>query len=66
MTAVDTCVKNRGPLVAFRSTPNTFYFKEERVLANHPPSCHPQRMFDAQKMKKKMKESEIKEKKREN
>ena len=25
--------------------PTAFHFKEERVLAAHPPSCHPRRVF---------------------
>ena len=42
-----TCVKNRGPLVAF---------KEKRVLAAHPPSCHPRRVFGCPESAKKMRE----------
>ena len=25
--------------------PSAFSFKEERILAAHPPSCHPRRVF---------------------
>ena len=39
-----------------------FQFMEERVLAVHPPSCHPRRVFGYPKNGKKMRESEAEEK----
>ena len=42
VTAVDICVKNRGTFSNLQILhPTAFCFKEERVLAAHPPSCHP-------------------------
>ena len=40
----------------------TFHFKVERVLAIHPPSCHPRRVFGCLENGKKMRESEAEEK----
>ena len=37
--------------------PTAFHFKEERVLAAHPPSCHPRRVFGNQERERKMRES---------
>ena len=42
--------------------PAAFHFKEERVLAVHPPSCHPRRVFGCPENGKKMRKSEAKEK----
>ena len=39
-----------------------FHFKEERVLAVHPLSCHPRRVFGCPKNGNKMRESEVEEK----
>ena len=45
--------------------PTAFCFKEERVLAAHPPSCHPRRVFGCLESAKKMREKGEKEEKRE-
>ena len=45
--------------------PEAFYFKEKRVLAAHPPSCHPRRVFGCLESAKKMREKGEKEEKRE-
>ena len=46
MTAVDTCLKNKETSSNLQILPPAaFCFKEEGVLANHPPSCHPWRVF---------------------
>ena len=42
--------------------PAAFHFKEERVLAFHPPSCHLRRVFGCLENGKKMRESEAEEK----
>ena len=45
-TTVNTCVENmRTPCYTQIPCPITFLFKEERILATHPPSCHPRRVF---------------------
>ena len=54
--AVDTCVKSREPPVAKILHPAAFHFKEGRVLANHPLSCHPLRVFGCPESAKKMRE----------
>ena len=43
--------------------PSAFCFKEERVLAVHPPSCHPRRVFGCLESVKKMREKGVKEEK---
>ena len=42
--------------------PTAFHFKEERVLAIPPWSCHPRRVFGYLENGKKMRESEAEEK----
>ena len=42
--------------------PAAFNFKEKRVLAVHPPSYHPRRVFGCPENGKKMRESEAEEK----
>ena len=43
---VSTCVKNMELLILPKiMCPMTLYFKEEGVLATHPLSCHPRRVF---------------------
>ena len=37
-----------------------FHFKEERVLAAHPPSCHPWRVFGYPESERKRRENERK------
>ena len=54
--AVDTCVKSKGPPVAYILHLAAFYFKEGRVLAAHPPSSHPWRVFGCPESAKKMRE----------
>ena len=36
--------------------PAAFCFKEEGILATHPPICHPRRVFGRPKSAKKMRE----------
>ena len=62
--AVSTYVKNMELLSYLRILyPTAFHFKEERVLATHPLSYHPQRCLASEKRKenerkwKKMKRS---------
>ena len=38
------------------SPPAAFYFKKEVVLAAHPPSCHPWRVFGNQERERKRRE----------
>ena len=60
---VSNCVKTMEPSSSLNILyPAVFHFKEERVLAVHPPSCHPRRVFGYPKNGKKMRESEAKEK----
>ena len=63
---VSNCVKNKEPFSLKILYPAAFHFKEERVLAAHPPSCHPRRVFGCSESGKKMKENERKLKRREN
>ena len=58
-------MKNREPSSLKIMYPAAFHFKEERVLAAHPPSCHPQRVFGCLESGRKMKENERKWKRRE-
>ena len=63
---MSTCVKTMEPSACLQILhPAAFHFKEERVLAAHPSSCHPRRVFDNQKRKRKCEKNEEKEKKRE-
>ena len=40
--SVSSCVRNMKPFSSLKILyPTAFHFKEERVLAAHPPSCHP-------------------------
>ena len=59
---VSTCVKNVELLILLSILcPMTLYFKEEVVLATHPPSFHPRRVFDNRengRKEKKMREKE--------
>ena len=41
------------------------HFKEERVLATHPPSCHPWRVFGCLENERKREKMREKEKRRE-
>ena len=50
------------PSVAFDPLPNSLPFKGKRVLAAHPPSCHPRRMFSNQEKERKRKKMGEKEK----
>ena len=58
-------MKNREPSSLKIMYPAAFHFKEERVLAAHPPSCHPHRVFGCPESGRKMKENERKWKRRE-
>ena len=45
--------------------PAAFRFKEKQVLAAHPPSCHPRRVFGGpEKIEKKMREKGAADEKR--
>ena len=56
-------MKNMEPSSSLKILyPVAFHFKEERVLAVHPPSCHPRRVFGCPENGKKMRESEAEEK----
>ena len=51
------CVKDRGTTSSLQILPPAaFYFKEEVVLAPHPPSCHPWRVFGNQERERKRRE----------
>ena len=51
---VHTCVRNMKPSSSLKiQYPAAFHFKEEKVLAAHPPSCHPRRVFGNQERKRK-------------
>ena len=51
------CVKNRGTTSSLQILPPAaFYFKKEVVLAAHPPSCHPWRVFGNQERERKRRE----------
>ena len=58
-------MKNREPLSLKILYPAAFHFKEERVLAAHPPNFHLRRVFGCLESGKKMKENESKWKMRE-
>ena len=50
-------MKKRGTTSSLKiSSPAAFYFKNEVVLAVHPPSCHPWRVFGNQERERKRKE----------
>ena len=50
-------MKSRGTTSSFKiSPPAAFYFKKEVVLASHPPSCHPWRVFGNQERERKRRE----------
>ena len=50
-------MKNSGTTSSFKiSPPAAFYFKKEVVLAAHPPSCHPWRVFGNQERERKRRE----------
>ena len=56
-------MKNMEPSSSLKIMyPAAFHFKEQRVLAVHPPSCHPRRVFGFPENGKKMRESEAEEK----
>ena len=58
---MSACVKNRGTSLSLQILhPTAFCFKEEGVLAAHPPSCHPRRVFGCPESAKKMRENEEK------
>ena len=50
-------MKNSGTTSSLKiSPPAAFYFKKEVVLAAHPPSCHPWRVFGNQERERKRRE----------
>ena len=50
-------MKNNGTTSSLKiSPPAAFYFKKEVVLAAHPPSCHPWRVFGNQERERKRRE----------
>ena len=50
-------MKNRGTTSNLKLSPlAAFYFKKEVVLAAHPPSCHPWRVFGNQERERKRRE----------
>ena len=49
-------MKNREPSSLQITHPEAFSFKEEGVLADHPPSCYPWRVFGCPEIAKKMRE----------
>ena len=50
-------MKSKGTTSSFKISPlAAFYFKKELVLAAHPPSCHPWRVFGNQKRERKRRE----------
>ena len=50
-------MKNSGTTSNLKiSPPAAFYFKKEVVLAAHPPSCHPLRVFGNQERERKRRE----------
>ena len=50
-------MKNSGTTSRLKiSPPAAFYFKKEVVLAAHPPSCHPWRVFGNQERERKRRE----------
>ena len=50
-------MKTRGATSSLKiSPPAAFYFKKEVVLAAHPPSCHPWRVFGNQERERKRRE----------
>ena len=52
--SVRTCVRNMKPSSSLKIPYlAAFHFKEERVLAAHPPSCHPRRVFDCPESERK-------------
>ena len=52
-----TYVKNRGTFSSLQILHSAaFCFKEEGILAAHPPSCHPRRVFGYPESAKKMRE----------
>ena len=59
-------MKNMEPSSSLKILyPAAFHFKEERVLAVHPLSCNPRRVFGYPENGKKMRESEAEEKEEE-
>ena len=50
------------PSVAFDPLPNSLPLQGKRVLAAHPPSCHPQRVFGSRERERKGKKMGEKEK----
>ena len=58
--SVSTCLDNEEPSSLKILYPVAFHFKEERVLASHPLSCHPRRVFGYPENGKKMRETERK------
>ena len=56
---VSTCVKTMRTSSCLRILhPTTFSFKEESVLAAHPPSCHPRRVFGYPESERKLEKLE--------
>ena len=56
-------MKNMEPFSSLKILyPTTFHFKEERVLAVHPLSFQPLRVFGCLENGKKMRESKVEEK----
>ena len=55
---VSTCVRNMKPSSSLKILyPAAFHLKEEGVLAAHPPSCHPWRVFGYLENERKGKEA---------
>ena len=51
---VSTCVKTMKTSICLKILYSTaFHFKKERVLAAHPPSCHPRSVFDCPESERK-------------
>ena len=60
-------MKSRGTTSNLKiSPPAAFYFKKEVVLATHPPSCHPWRVFGNQERERKRREKRENKAKQEN
>ena len=63
---VSTCVRNMKPSSSLKILyPAAFHFKEERVLAAHPPSFHPRGVFGYPENERKWEKVRENEKRRE-
>ena len=55
---VSTYVKNMEPSACLKILHLVaLFFKEKKVLATQPPSCHPRRVFDCPESERKMRET---------